>query len=47
MLPWLNSCLVLVHVFLRVLKKDIFFWGGGEGWGGGRFCFHHSNKSEG
>ena len=32
MLPWLNSCLVLVHAFLRVLKKDIyifFFWGGG------------------
>ena len=29
MLPWLNSCLVLLHAFLRVLKKDIFFWGGG------------------
>ena len=48
MLPWLNSCLVLVHAFLRVLKKDFFLGGGGGGGvGGGRFCFHHSNKSEG
>ena len=41
MLPWLNSCLVLVDAFLRVLKNDmyiyIFFWGGGGG--GGRFAF--------
>ena len=36
MLPWLNSCLVLVDAFLRVLKNDMyiyFFFGGG---GGGR-----------
>ena len=33
MLPWLNSCLVLEHAFLRVLKKDIF---GGVGEGGGQ-----------
>ena len=36
MLPWLNSCLVLVDAFLRVLKNDMyiyFFLGGG---GGGR-----------
>ena len=42
MLPWLNSCLVLVDAFLRVLKNDmyiyIFFLGGGGG-GGGRFAF--------
>ena len=33
MLPWLNSCLVLVDVFLRILKNDmyIFFLGGGGG----------------
>ena len=39
MLPWLNSCLVLVDVFLRILKNDmyIFFFGGG-GWEG-RFAF--------
>ena len=40
MLPWLNSCLVLVDAFLRVLKNDMyiyFFWGGGGG--GGRFAF--------
>ena len=38
MLPWLNSCLVLVHAFLRVLKNDmyiyIFFFGGGGVVGG-------------
>ena len=40
MLPWLNSCLVLVDAFLRVLKNDmyIYFFGGGGG-GGGRFAF--------
>ena len=35
MLPWLNSCLVLVDAFLRVLKNDMyiyfFFLGGGGG----------------
>ena len=42
MLPWLNSCLVLVDAFLRVLKNDMyiyFFFGGGGG--GGQVCFHH------
>ena len=40
MLPWLNSCLVLVDAFLRVLKNDmyIYFFGGGGGWEG-RFAF--------
>ena len=41
MLPWLNSCLVLVDAFLRVLKNDMyiyFFFGGGGGWEG-RFAF--------
>ena len=39
MLPWLNSCLVLVDAFLRVLKNDMYiyiFLGGGVG---GRFAF--------
>ena len=44
MLPWLNSCLVLVDAFLRVLKNDmyiyIFFFLGGGGVGG-QVCFHH------
>ena len=31
MLPWLNSCLVLVDAFLRVLKNDMYIFWGGEG----------------
>ena len=37
MLPWLNSCLVLVDAFLRVLKNDMYIYilGGGVG---GQVC---------
>ena len=35
MLPWVNSCLVLVHAFLRVLKNDMYIYI----FGGGRFAF--------
>ena len=43
MLPWLNSCLVLVDAFLRVLKNDMYIYileGGGVG---GQVCFHPSD----